>query len=210
MPQGDMRVDKFAFPLALLELNLRIITRANLRSRARWPASFSCQRAMFRIASELSAPGGASQKIGTENKKPGVKRRASPSTVSWEGFARSSTVVYPVFVSNLTSLLRERLPARRDLRASPVFRHPRSIRVSARSSSGMPIIFCGFPVNFTAHVENDRPIGLPPCLGAHVRARQFAPETEEESSEVLAYQQRHGFSCFLARPVEFLIESRCA
>src|SRR5487761_381926 len=87
------------------------------------------------------------------NKKPGVKRRASPSTVSWEGFARSSTVVYPVFVSNLTSLLRERLPARRVLRACPVFRHPRSIRVSLYSSSATAIFFCAAPVNFTANVE---------------------------------------------------------
>lgn len=89
----------------------------------------------------------------TENKKPGIKRRASPSAVSREGFTRSSTVAYPVFVSNLTSSLRERLPARRVLRAYPVFRHQTSIRIFDDSSSGTPTILEAFSVNFTTHVE---------------------------------------------------------
>lgn len=138
-----------------------------------WPASFSCQRALtshparlaeanfsgsalgtgfcsFAKISRMQCPESKClQKICATNKKPGVKRRASPSTVSREGFTRSSTVAYPVFVSNLTSSLRERLPARRVFRACPVFRHQVSIRISPHSSSMMPTIFTVFPVNST-------------------------------------------------------------
>ena len=112
---------EFALPLALLEQNLRIIARANLRSRMQWPASFSCQRAVSRIISLGTLRSRRSRQHRktdvAENKKPGVKRRASPSAESQEGFARSSTAFYPVLVFNLTSPLQGRLPARRGHRA---------------------------------------------------------------------------------------------
>src|SRR6185437_2257803 len=104
-------------------------------------------------------------------KKTGIKRRASPSAVSREGFTRSSTVVYPVFVSNLTSLLRERLPARRVLRACPVFRHQTSIRIFHHSSSRMPIILAAFSVNFTTRVEIRRFTKLNERLVTRPRSR---------------------------------------
>jgi hypothetical protein len=79
-----LRAESSPFHIALLEQNLRIIAHANLRSRMQWPASFNCQRTMSRcISSGLSAPGGAARGRETgvaENKKPGVKRRAIPST----------------------------------------------------------------------------------------------------------------------------------
>lgn len=106
--QPALRAESSPFHIALLEQNLRIIAHANLRSRMQWPASFNCQRALFRIASKLSAPGGAvrGRKTGVaEIKNPASSAgRFLPHTLS-EGFARSSTVVYPVFVTNLTSCL---------------------------------------------------------------------------------------------------------
>jgi hypothetical protein len=145
-PQVSLRsCGEFAFPHALLEQNLRIIAHANLRSRMQWPASFNCQRTMFRIASKLSAPGGAARAVKTEWRE--IKNPASsagrflPHTLS-EGFARSSTVVYPVFVTNLTSISKGRLPVHRGHRAPrSVFRHQRSIPIFWYSSSGIHTIF---------------------------------------------------------------------
>ena len=59
------RVDKFAFPLALLELNLRIIAHTNLRSRAQWPASFSCQRALTSHPARLAEANFSGSALGT-------------------------------------------------------------------------------------------------------------------------------------------------
>jgi len=42
------------------------------------------------------------------NKKPGIERRVSPSITfhaEGDGFARSSISFYPVFVTNLTSMI---------------------------------------------------------------------------------------------------------
>lgn len=81
--------------------------------------SFSCQRSFpDPVTIGISAPGGAQCQFGAntainslQNKKPGNKRRASPSTLCGclyprslqNGYARSSIVSYPVLVSNLTS-----------------------------------------------------------------------------------------------------------
>jgi hypothetical protein len=81
--------------------------------------SFSCQRSFPDPATiGISAPGGAQCQFGAntainsfENKKPGNKRRASPSTLCGclyprslqNGYARCSIVSNPVLVSNLTS-----------------------------------------------------------------------------------------------------------
>lgn len=87
---------------------------------------------------------------------------------SSEGFARSSTVVYPVFVTNLTSISKGRLPVNRGHRAPrSVFRHQRSIPISRYSSSRMPIIFAMFsalPCEFHRPCGNQSavaPVGVP-------------------------------------------------
>lgn len=81
--------------------------------------SFSCQRSFpDPVTIGISAPGGAQCRFGAAtainsfaNKKPGNKRRASPSISCGcfyprslqNGYARCSFFSYPVLVSNLTS-----------------------------------------------------------------------------------------------------------
>jgi len=101
---------------------------------------------------------GETSRNAGQNKKPGVKRRASPPANLAGGIARSSTAFYPVFVPNLTSMLQGRFPVSRGLRAHrPVIRHLSSIRISPYTSSRMRRIFGEFsapPVNFTVRCGN--------------------------------------------------------
>ena len=53
------------FHIALLELNLRIIAHTNLRSRAQWPASFSCQRALTSHPARLAEANFSGSALGT-------------------------------------------------------------------------------------------------------------------------------------------------
>ena len=151
-----VRVDKLAFPLALLEQNLRILRLANLRFALRNASFLQLSKNSSRIASRISAPGGAPHWFGAAaakrpnligaNKKPGVKRRASPPANLAGGIARCSTAFYPVFVPNLTSMLQGRFPVSRGLRAHrPVIRHLSSIRIFPYTSSRMRRIFREFP-----------------------------------------------------------------
>jgi len=59
-----VRVDKLAFPLALLEQNLRILRLANLRFALRNASFLQLSKNSSRIASRISAPGGAPHWFG--------------------------------------------------------------------------------------------------------------------------------------------------
>jgi hypothetical protein len=75
--------------LRYLSKNLRLSTATKRLQSAPvtgMPASFSCQRSLFRSTASdrnISAPGGAQHRFGADtansNKKPGVERRACPS-----------------------------------------------------------------------------------------------------------------------------------
>jgi hypothetical protein len=67
---------------------------------------FSCQRTLCPARPNRPAPGRTSARLffkrGRNNKKPGIERRAKPSTQP-DGFARCSIICYPEFVTDLSS-----------------------------------------------------------------------------------------------------------
>ena len=167
LPEGignahTSRADKFAFPLALLEQNLRLFRYANLiglLSECQLPSVVKDRRSVHPLPIGTS-PLPAERGIGLEptprikptgNKKPGVERRACPSSPSAapaerhsDGCARSSAAYYPVFVANLTSCE----SGKPGPTASPVptgyCRHQESITEFKLPSSGRYQEFCGF------------------------------------------------------------------
>ena len=145
----------------LLSKNLRLSTATKRQQSAPvtgMPASFSCQRPMFRSAvsdRNISAPGGAQYRFGADtannNKKPGVERRACPSfrlgcllvAQPPERMCSKLVLVQKPGVRNQPHLvISERarfvrgLPCKSGLR-----QHPESISASGISSSVRSIFF---------------------------------------------------------------------
>jgi hypothetical protein len=67
---------------------------------------FSCQRTLCPARPDRPIPDGTFARLffkrGRNNKKPGIERRAKPSTQP-DGFARCSIICYPEFVTDLSS-----------------------------------------------------------------------------------------------------------
>jgi hypothetical protein len=147
------------------------------------PASFSCQRSIVpfncfrseRLRARRSAGSVWSRRsdLKTDNKKPGVERRATPSIPRgiqadpWDGLARSSISFYPVFVTNLTSTIsRQARSVSRPPDKSGHRQHQESISGFFLSSSLRKqfyrVISVCAPVNFTSVCGNLGTVRSPP------------------------------------------------
>lgn len=191
------------------------------------PASFSCQRSFPDSTSlGISAPGGAQHRFGADtastNKKPGVERRACPSTL-WgrcysqtlpNGYARNSLFKIPAFVTNLTSSSVRRPGSSESYPRNPGFADIKGVyAVPCSSSSGLNVFFTFAPVNFSVSVETHSyvlltkspkprlPSQYTPCRFNPTSAAACGP-TGAPSDSVAAPNRapRHRSSlCFLSR-----------
>jgi hypothetical protein len=151
---------------------------------------FSCQRSLSPIRSGHLTPGETSARLRSKrvrnNKKPGIERRAKPST-KLDGFARCSIIYYPEFVIDLTSGGYSECLTAPENKASFV-RRIESISESFGSSSGAFKFMCA---------SCEFLVGQRPVRHNHVKAKKKSHLKHARSTSWRLYRTQCGRLHFL-------------